>query len=86
MLMEILKAYGVPVEIVDAVNIMYTNTTAQVLPPSGNTEFFEILAKVLQGDTLTQLFSIIALDKQLETKATQDSLSIGREAGDTQPR
>ena len=29
--MEILKAYGVPIEIVDAVNMMYTNTTVQVL-------------------------------------------------------
>ena len=29
--MDILGAYGVPVEIVDAVNMMYTNTTAQVL-------------------------------------------------------
>ena len=30
-LMEILKAYGVPVKTVDVANIMYTNTTAHVL-------------------------------------------------------
>ena len=42
--MEILKAYGAPVEIGDAVNMMYTNTTAQILSPDGDTEFFEILA------------------------------------------
>ena len=29
--MKILRAYGVPVEIVDVVNIKYTNTTPQVL-------------------------------------------------------
>ena len=51
-LMEILKAYRVQVEIVDAVNMMYTNTTAQVLSPDGDTELFEILAGVLQEDTL----------------------------------
>ena len=39
--MEILKAYGVPVQIVDDdVNMMYTNTTAQVLSSDGDTEFF----------------------------------------------
>ena len=29
--MEILKAYGVPMDIVDAINMMHTNATAQVL-------------------------------------------------------
>ena len=41
---------------------MYTNTTAQVLFPDGDTEFFEILARVLQGDTLAPSLFIIALD------------------------
>ena len=50
--MEILKAYEVPVEIVDVVNMMYTKTTAQLLSPDGDAEFFEIKAGVLQGDTL----------------------------------
>ena len=61
-LMEILKAYGVLVEIVNAVDMMYTNTTAQVLSPDGDTEFFEILAGVLQGGTLAPCLFIIALD------------------------
>ena len=51
-LMEILKACGVAVEIVDAVNMTYTNTAGQVLSPDGDTEFFETLAGVLQEDTL----------------------------------
>ena len=61
-LMEILRAYGVPVEIVDAVNMMYTNTTTQVLSPGGDTEFFDILSGVLQGDTLAPYLFIVALD------------------------
>ena len=60
--MDMLKAYGVLVEIVDVVNMMYTNATAQVLSPDGDTEFFEILAGVLQGDTLAPYLFIIALD------------------------
>ena len=38
--MGILRAYGVLVEVVDVVNMMYTNTTGQVLSPDGDTEFF----------------------------------------------
>ena len=60
--MEILRSYGVSVEIVDAVNMIYTNTTAQVLSPDGDAEFFDILARVLQGDTLVSYLFVIALD------------------------
>ena len=66
---EILKAYEVLVEIVDAVNMMYANTTAQVLSPDRDTEFFEILAGVLQGNTVAPYSFIFALDYAM-TKAT----------------
>ena len=33
--MEILHAYGVPDETMNAINILYTNTMAQVLTPDG---------------------------------------------------
>lgn len=61
-LIEILKAYGIPKKIVDAISILYKNTEAQVITPDGDTEFFEIIAGVLQGDTLAPLLFIIALD------------------------
>ena len=57
-----MRAYGVLVEIVDAVKVMYSNRTSQVLSPDGDTEFFEILARVLKGDTLARYLVIIALD------------------------
>ena len=75
-LMEILKAYGVPSEIVSAVNILYTKTSAQVLSPDGDTEFFEILAGVLQGDTLAPYLFIIALDYAMR-QATEDGQNLG---------
>ena len=64
-LMEILKAYGIPTKIVDAISILYKDTEAQVTTPDGDTEFFEILAGVLQGDRLAPFPFIIALDYAL---------------------
>ena len=60
--MEILKAYGVTEEIVKAIEVLYANTTAQVLSPDGDTDFFNIYASVLQGDTLVPYLFIVALD------------------------
>ena len=64
-LMEILKAYGIPAKIVDAIWILYRDTEAQVITPDEDTDFFEILAGVLQGDTLAPFLFIIALDYAL---------------------
>ena len=61
-LMQILQAYGIPDSIVSAINILYEDTMAQVLSPDGDTEFFKILAGVLQGDTLAPFLFIVALD------------------------
>ena len=52
-LMEILKAYGLPEEIVKAIEVLYVNTTVQFLSPDGDTDFFNICAGVLQGDTFS---------------------------------
>ena len=71
-LMEILKAYGIPTKIVDAISILYKDTEAQVITPDGDTEFFEILAGVLQGDTLAPFLFIIALDYALR-EATRET-------------
>ena len=47
-LMAILEGYGAPVEIVDGVNMMYINITAQALSLDGDTGFFEILPGVFR--------------------------------------
>ena len=60
--MEILKAYGVPKEIVAAIEVLYINTKARVISPDGDTNFFDIYAGMLQGDTLAPYLFIIALD------------------------
>ena len=59
---QILEAYGIPNEIIKAIMIMYKNTQAFVRSPDGDTEFFNIIARLLQGDTLAPYLFIIVLD------------------------
>ena len=49
-MVKILKAYGIPN--INASEDTYHNTKAKVTTPDGDTDEFEILAGVLQGDTL----------------------------------
>ena len=48
----ILLAYGLPKETVAAITILYRNTKVKVRSPDGDTEYFDIIAGVLQWDTL----------------------------------
>ena len=59
---KILEAYGIPAKIVAAIRCLYENTKAKVISPDGETEAFDILAGVLQGDTLAPFLFIIVLD------------------------
>ena len=61
-MLKILRAYGIPDNIVDLIGVMYTDTKAQILTPDGMSELFDILAGVLQGDTLAPYIFIIVVD------------------------
>ena len=61
-MMKILKAYDVPPNLLQAIILMYENTKARIISPDGETDFFAILAGVLQGDTLAPYLFIIVLD------------------------
>ena len=61
-MLKILKAYGIPEILVNLIAILYTGTKAQVLTPDGITELFDILAGVLQGDTLAPYIFVIVVD------------------------
>ena len=56
---QILLAYGRPKETVAAITIPYRNTKVKVRSPDGGTEYFDIVAGVLQGDTLAPYLFII---------------------------
>ena len=47
--------------------ILYRNTKVKVHSPDGDTDYFDIVAGVLQGDTLAPYFFIICLDNVLRT-------------------
>ena len=49
---QILPAYGLLKETVAAITILYRNTKVKVRSPDGDREYFDIVAEVLQGDTL----------------------------------
>ena len=63
---QILLAYGIPKETVAAITIPYRNTKVKVRSPDGDTEYFDIVAGVLQGDMLAPYLFIICLDYVLD--------------------
>ena len=63
---QILPAYSIPKETVAAIMILYRNTKVKVRSPDGDTDYFDIVAGVLQGDTSPYLL-IICLDYMLRT-------------------
>ena len=59
---KILKAYRVPPNLLKTIKAIYTNTKAKVMSPGGETDVFEIMMGVLQGDTLAPFLFVIVLD------------------------
>ena len=64
---QIFQAYGFPKESVAAIIMLYKNTKVKVRSPDGDTDFFDIVTGVLQGDTLASYLFIICLDYILQT-------------------
>ena len=64
---QILLAYGLPEETVVAIMILYRNIKVKVRSPDGDTDYFDIVAGVLQEDTLAPYLFIICLDYVLRT-------------------
>ena len=66
-MLKIMRAYGIPEQLVNAIGQMYENTRAKVISPDGETDLFKSLAGVLQGDTLAPYLFVIVLDYALRT-------------------
>ena len=64
---QILLAYGLPEETIVAIMMLHRNTKVKVCSSDGDTDYFGIVAGVLQGDTLAQYLFIICLDYVLRT-------------------
>ena len=59
---QILLTYSLPKETVAAKIMLYKNTKVKVHSPDRDTDYFDIVAGVLQGDTLAPYLFIICLD------------------------
>ena len=59
---QILLVYGLPKETVTAIMMLYKNMKVKVHSLDGDTDFFDIVAGVLQRDTLAPYLFIICLD------------------------
>ena len=55
---QILPAYNLPKETITAIKILYKNRKVKVHSLDGDTDYFDIVAGVQQGDTLTCLLSV----------------------------
>ena len=64
---QILLANGLPKETVTAIMMLYKNMKVKVRSPDGDTDYFDIVAGVLQGDTLAPYLFVICLDYVLRT-------------------
>ena len=59
---QILLTYGLPKETVTVIMMLYKNTKVKVRSPDSDTDDFDILSGVVQGDTLAPYLFIICLD------------------------
>ena len=64
---QILLTYSLPKEIVAAIMILHKNTKVKVHSSDGDTDYFDIVTGMLQGDTLAPYLFIICLDYVLRT-------------------
>ena len=76
-MMKILSAYRIPDELVKAISLLYKNTWAKILPLDGDTEFFDTLAGVLQGDALAPYLFAIVIEYTMRQALGDQELDLG---------
>ena len=63
---QILLAFGLSKETIAAIMMQYKNTKVKDCSPDGDTDYFDIVVGVLQGDTFVTYQFIICLDYMLQ--------------------
>ena len=76
-MLKILKACGIPPRLLEVIESMYQDIFAKVLTPDGETAWFQLLAGVLQGDTLAPFLFIIVLDYALRQAINGREVELG---------
>ena len=74
---KLLRSYGIPDKIADAINGSYVNTRSKVYSLDGLSEEFDLVAGVLQGNTLSPYLFIIVLDYALRKSINGHEEEVG---------
>ena len=85
---QILLVYGLPKETNAAIMMLYKNMKVKVRSSDGDTDYFDIVAGVLQGDTLIPYLYIICLDYVLRTSIDlmkENSFKLAKESSRKYP-
>ena len=80
---QILIAYGLPKETITTIMMLNRNTNVKVRSPDGDTDYFDIVAGVLQGDTLAPYLFKICPEYMLRTsidKIKENSFKLTKES------
>ena len=64
---QIPLAYGLPRETIAAIMMLYKNTKAKIYSLDGDTDYFDNVTSVPQGDKLAPYLFLICLDYVLRT-------------------
>ena len=59
---DILRDYGIPVKIVDAIEAIYRNSRSMIFVDDNISKEFDVTTDILQGDTLAPLLFIVVID------------------------
>ena len=80
-MIQILRAYDIPEFLKTAIENVYSTTEVKIISPDGETDFFNILAGVMQGDTLALYLFIIVLDyaTRQALQGSEDNLGLTKQ-------
>ena len=73
MMFSVLRNYGIPQALVNAIEVLYTNSSSAVMVDGGISKTFDVTTGVLQGDVLAPFIFIILVDYLLEKASGPDS-------------
>ena len=74
---KILRAYGIPEQIVRAIELLFKGKKAKVLSVDRDSEFFELLAGVFQSDALSPCTFTFMFDYAMRQAISNDTENIG---------
>ena len=69
----VLRHYGIPQTLVNAIQVLYSNSSSAVMVDGGISEPFDVTTGVLQGDVLAPFLFIILVDYLLDKASGPDS-------------